>query len=180
MKFTIQQIKEQPNQLLKLDEKLDIKDALIERMSSITDVQNTEVDGYYAAIDYEVVLHCTIDTDLTLPSTRTLEPVTIHLTIPVKERYVTNNQETNLDEHEEVTIVVEDEILNLQEVVIDNILLNIPMKIIGEDETDDTLPSGNDWTVMTEESYLQQQADENESAVDPRFAALQDLLDKED
>ncbi|MBG9982584.1 DUF177 domain-containing protein [Aerococcaceae bacterium DSM 111020] len=180
MKFTIQQIKEQPNQLLKLEEVLNIKNDLIERMSSIIDVHNTHVDGYYVAVDNEVLLHCTIDTDLTLPSTRTLEPVTIHLTIPVKERYVTNNQATNLDEHEEVTIVVEDETLNLQEVVIDNILLNIPMKIIGDDESDDALPSGNDWTVMTEETYLQQQAEIQESAVDPRFAALQDLLDNED
>lgn len=180
MKWTIQQIKEQPSQLLKLDHDLEITEDLKSRHKSVIDVKATHVDGYYAVVDAEVLLHATIETDIVLPSTRTLEPVTIHLSIPVQERYVTDNQSVNLDEVEEVTIVVKDEVLNLQEAVADNIALNIPIQVVGENESDEDLPSGNDWVVMTEDAYLAQKQEEKEASVDPRFAALQDLLNNEE
>lgn len=175
MKWTIQQIKDQSNQLLNLNENINVKEALMLRYPEIIEVKDTNVKGYYTVVNQEVLLHATVETDITLPSTRTLEPVTIHLSFPIKERYVKNSHETNLDEHEEITIVLEDETLHLDDAVIDHILLNIPLKIIGEEELNQALPSGNDWTVMTEEDYLAKQQ-EDKPDVDPRLSVLKNLL----
>lgn len=180
MKWTIQQIKEQPNQLLKLDHDLQIKDDLMKRLPSVIDVVATHVDGYYAVVDNEVILNATIESNIILPSTRTLDPVPVTLTIPIQEYYVNDSQAAQLGEQDEVIILIEDDVLNLQEAVIDNILLNIPVKVIGEDESDEHLPSGNDWVVMTEDAYLAQQQEEKEASVDPRFASLQDLFNNEE
>ena len=49
--------------------------------------------------------------------------------------------------------------LDLAESVSDNILLNIPIKVLtAEEEAGQGFVSGNDWQIMTEEEYQAQQA----------------------
>ena len=99
--------------------------------------------------------------------------------VPIKERYVYPEYDQKADEFEETTIVLEHDYIDLEEAVIDSLILNLPMRVVGEDELSTELPSGNDWSVVTEEDYQQQQKKEQAEQVDPRFASLKALLNED-
>lgn len=55
---------------------------------------------------------------------------------------------------ENLVLVLEEDYIDLEESAIDNILLTIPMQVLSEEEQNsDTMPSGNSWSVLTEEQY---------------------------
>ena len=72
-------------------------------------------------------------------------------------------------------MVVEGDQLDLSESIIDNILLNIPSKVLTEDEKDAVaMPQGNDWAVLTQEQYeAMRQAEKEENSP---FASLSGLF----
>ena len=75
-------------------------------------------------------------------------------------------------------MVIEDGFIDLEESVIDNILLGIPMQVLSEEEQASAeMPSGNHWSVLTEEQYDVLQ-DEKKKANNP-FASLGGLFDDE-
>ena len=75
-------------------------------------------------------------------------------------------------------MVIEDGFIDLEESVIDNILLGIPMQVLSEEEqVSAEMPSGNHWSVLTEEQYDALQ-DEKKKANNP-FASLGGLFDDE-
>ena len=60
------------------------------------------------------------------------------------------------------------------------ILLNIPVRVIAPDEEEGAMPSGKNWTVVTEEAFIAQKVEEQVESVDPRFEALKTLKLKDD
>ncbi|MBF0844428.1 DUF177 domain-containing protein, partial [Streptococcus danieliae] len=63
----------------------------------------------------------------------------------------------------------------LEDSVADNILLEIPLKVLTpEEETEESMPQGQSWQVLSEEDYLQQQAEAKKE--NSPFASLQDLF----
>lgn len=180
MKWTIRQLKDHPDDIIQFEESLDIKDLLMERNSSIIDVESVIVNGYFVPSNEDIILHGQIDTRLTVPSSRSLEPVPLHLNIPISERYVYEEYDGNVGEYEETTIVLEYDYIDLGAAVTDVIAVNIPTRVLKPGEEDSEMPSGNHWTVVTEEEYELKKAQEKAETVDPRFAALKTLLDNED
>ncbi|HFR3411822.1 TPA: DUF177 domain-containing protein, partial [Streptococcus suis] len=78
---------------------------------------------------------------------------------------------------EDMVFVVEEDCIVLEESVADNIILNIPIKVLTpEEEAGQDLPSGQSWTLMTEDDF-QQEAQEKKEANSP-FAQLQGLFDE--
>lgn len=181
MRWTIQEIKAYPEDVMPINGTIDVASAIHQRNDTdVVDVKQVTVSGYLTAVDQEVVVHGTILADLVLASTRTMNPVDVTLEIPLKERYVDPiyaNQ--NVDEYEETTIPLEDDVVDLEQAVADLVVLNLPQRVIGPDEDDDHLPVGNDWEVITEDDYLARFESEEE-IVDPRLAKLQQLLDNEE
>lgn len=180
MKWTIRQLKDHPDDIIQFEESLSIKDKLMERNSSILDVESVIINGYFVPSNEEIILHGQIDARLTVPSSRSLEPVSLHLEIPIKERYVYEEYDGNIGDYEETTIVLEHDYIDVEVAVIDVIAINIPARVLKPEEEDSEMPSGNHWSVVTEEEYEQKLAKEKAETVDPRFAALKTLLDKED
>lgn len=178
MKWTIRQIKEYPEDILSFDEVLHVKEALQLRDQTILDIEPVQVNGYVSANEMEIFLHCQVKAEITLPSSRSLKPVTQQLLIPIKERYVYPDFDTNIHDYEETTIVLEHDYIDLDLAVIDAILLNLPMQVVDPDEKAEDLPSGKNWTVITEDEYKMQQDEEAEEKVDSRFAGLQSLLNE--
>lgn len=178
MKWTLREIREYPEEVMPFNETLEIAEILMERDSNIEAVEAVQCEGYITPIEDAFVLHGTIQATLTLPSTRSLKPVKVPLTISMKERYVTEDDYLEEDESEEVTIVLMHDYIDLTSAVIDNILLNIPQRVLAPGEEGEALPVGNDWEVLTQEQYeakLKAEAPD----VDPRFAALKTLLDED-
>ena len=111
---------------------------------------------------------------------RSMEPV------DQKENYLVN--EVFSDAHsgkmdqdliaDDLVLPIENEEINLAESVADNILLHIPLKVLtAEEEASDSMPSGNDWQVMTEEEY--QKSKQAQKEKNSPFASLQGLFDEE-
>lgn len=175
MKWTIRQIREHVDEIVSLDKTYDIESIIKKRDPSIIHLDPVQVTGYLVAHEQEVILHCQLKTKIILPSTRTFNPVTLEMDIPIKERYVYPDYDGNVDEYEETTIVLEHDYIDLEPALIDGILLNLPFKIISEDEVDSELPTGTGWAVITEEDYQKEKEQEQSTQIDPRFAALKTL-----
>src|SRR5699024_12663641 len=86
---------------------------------------------------------------MTMPSTRSLEPVVLDLQLPVSERFLEDGWETDIvDEEHVVQLSMDSYTLDLRESISDNILLNLPIQILTEKkEADDAFLEGNDWRV---------------------------------
>lgn len=177
MKWTIRKLRESKQALLSFDEVLDITEQAALREASIIHLEPVHVSGYFVVREQDFVLHCTAKADITLPSTRTLEPVRMELEIPIKERYVYPKDDVDAEEYEETTIVLEHDYIDLEQAVLESLILNLPQRVVGEDEEKVDLPKGNHWTVLTEDEYHQQQ-EEAKPEVDPRLAKLQSLLNE--
>ena len=180
MKWTINEIRNYYDDILQFDHQLELEEALKLRDPSIIHLEPVHATGYFVAHEQEVILHAHLEARLTLPSTRTLEPVVLDMAVPVKERYVYPEDDGGSQAYEETTIVLDKDYIDLETVAVDAILASIPMKVIGPDEADADLPSGRDWIVLSEDDYLNQHEQTREETVDPRFAALQQLLDRKD
>ena len=77
---------------------------------------------------------------------------------------------------DDLVLPIENGEIDLAESVSDNILLNIPIKVLtAEEEAGQGFVSGNDWQIMSEEEYQAQQAVKKEE--NSPFAGLQGLFD---
>ena len=160
------------------DEKLDINKKLLERNSNILDVKNVQVQGNVSFENDLYVLNYTIEYTLTLPSTRSMEPVDITQAEQVTELFVdlVNFAEKSDLVEANLVLVLETNFIDLEESVIDNILLSIPMRVltISESESDE-LPSGDRWSVLTEQQY--QKLQEEKKQENNPFANLDGLFE---
>lgn len=177
--FHLVDIQKQPDGL-SFQQTLDVADELKGRSAEILAVSPVEAQGSvrfeagFYFLDYQMTY------TITLASSRSLEPVERTESYAINEIFVAD--EAVLKDKDlvdaELVLVVEDEVIQLAESVTDNILLNIPLKILTpEEEKCQGLPSGQHWTVMTEEGY-QEVAQEKKEANSP-FAQLQGLFDQE-
>lgn len=180
MRWTIQEIKAYPEGIMPISGTIDVTSAIRQRNNKdVIDVKSVSVSGYLTSVDKEIIVHATILADLVLASTRTMNPVDVKIEVPLKERYVDSRYANqNIDEYEETTISIKDDMVDLEQAVADLVVLNLPQRVIGSDEDDDHLPVGDDWEVITEEDYLSRL--DSEETIDPRLAKLQELLNNEE
>ncbi len=155
MMFSISEIKKNPDGI-DFNSVLEIKEKLIERNKDVLDVKEVFVQGTISYDDGLYLLNYTLDYTITLPSSRSMLPVDVHQVEEVSEIFI-----EAVDIHakedlvrENLVLVLEEDYIDLEESAIDNILLTIPMQVLSEEEQNsDTMPSGNSWSVLTEEQY---------------------------
>lgn len=115
---------------------------------------------------------------IVLASSRSMEPVELVESYPVTEVFM-EGATNQLDQEvldDDLVLPIENGELDLAESVSDNILLNIPIKVLtAEEEAGQGFISGNDWQIMTEEEYQAQKAVKKEE--NSPFAGLQGLFD---
>lgn len=183
MRWTIKQIQENSGLPLEFSLEVDVASELMERESDILDVSMAKVTGALLYDHHSVIATCQTDVTVTLPSSRTLQPVPVRLTIESCERYVENGYVSQYAQEakDEVIIPLESTVVDLTESIVDNILLNLPIQVLSADEAAETdLPSGEGWVLYTEDAYNVQKQKEKEETVDPRFAGLKALLDEKE
>ncbi|MGT2742879.1 DUF177 domain-containing protein [Streptococcus plurextorum] len=156
---------------------LEIKTALLERESGILDVANVTTKGHISYESGLYLLNYQLNYDITLPSSRSMTPVTKSESLTVEEVFIEHSEvdsKSNLVE-DDLVLIIEGEVISLEESVIDNILLNIPLRVLTkEEEQDNHMPSGQSWSVMTEEQY-QAQLEEKKLENNP-FSGLDGLF----
>ena len=180
MNLFTQEIRKNPEGLA-FNQELDLLKDLQKRNPEILDLKNVTATGGVAYDTGLYVLDYQLSYTIVLASSRSMEPVEIQESYPVTEVFAEDVQsEADIEALEEDLILpIEGGKIDLSESVADNILLNIPLKVLTpEEEAGQGFIEGNDWKIMTEEEYQEAQALKKEE--NSPFAGLQGLFDGEE
>ena len=180
MNLYTQEIRKNPEGLA-FDQELDLLKDLQKRNPEILDLKDVTATGRVAYDTGLYVLDYQLTYTIVLASSRSMEPVEIKESYPVTEVFAEDVQsEADIEALEEDLILpIEGGKIDLSESVADNILLNIPLKVLTPEEEDGQgFIEGNDWKIMTEEEYQEAQAIKKEE--NNPFAGLQGLFDGEE
>ena len=179
MNLYTQEIRKNPEGLA-FDQELDLLKELQKRNPEILDLKDVTATGRVAYDTGLYVLDYQLTYTIVLASSRSMEPVELQESYPVTEVFAEDAQsEADIEALEEDLILpIEGGKIDLSESVADNILLNIPLKVLTpEEEAGQGFIKGNDWKIMTEEEYQEAQAVKKEE--NSPFASLQGLFEEE-
>ena len=169
--LNIQEIKKNAGGL-QFDQDFDFAQELQERNREVLDIQNIVARGQAQYENGLYFLDYTLTYKITLASSRSMAPVDREEAYTVHEVFV---QKDLLED--DLVLPFEGDSIDLAASVADNILLHIPLKVLTpEEEAGASMPTGNDWQVLTEEDYQKQQMEKKEA--NSPFASLQGLFDE--
>ena len=177
MNLYTQEIRKNPEGLA-FDQELDLLKDLQKRNPEILDLKNVTATGRVAYDTGLYILDYQLSYTIVLASSRSMEPVEIKESYPVTEVFAEDVQsDADIEALEEDLILpIEGGKIDLSESVADNILLNIPLKVLTpEEEAGQGFIEGNDWKILSEEEYQAAQAIKKEE--NSPFAGLQGLFD---
>ena len=180
MNLYTQEIRKNPEGLA-FDQGLDLLKELQKRNPEILDLKNVTATGRVAYDTGLYVLDYQLTYTIVLASSRSMEPVELQESYPVTEVFTEDVQsDADIEALEEDLILpIEGGKIDLSESVADNILLNIPLKVLTpEEEAGQGFIEGNDWKILSEEEYQAAQAIKKEE--NSPFAGLQGLFDGEE
>lgn len=178
--FNLLEVRKRPEGLA-FDQKLEVKDELMKRNPEILDLEAVVAKGKLSYEDGLYLLQYDLSYQLTLPSSRSMQPVLLSEAYPVTELFISESDLSDKKDlvDDELVLVVEGDRISLEESVCDHILLNIPLQVLtSEERQNDTMPSGQSWSVLTETQYQQLQ-DEKKEAENP-FSSLRTLFDQDE
>lgn len=179
MNLYTQEIRKNPEGLI-IDQELDLLKELQKRNPEILDLKNVTATGRVAYDTGLYVLDYQLSYTIVLASSRSMEPVELQESYPVTEVFAEDVQsDADIEALEEDLILpIEGGKIDLSESVADNILLNIPLKVLTpEEEAGQGFIEGNDWKILSEEEYQAAQAIKKEE--NSPFAGLNGLFDEE-
>lgn len=176
-KIIIKEIRKNPDGLA-FEKKLDLAEELKERNPEILDVQDIVAKGKVQYEDGLYFLDYDLSYTITLTSSRSMEPVELKESYLVNEIFMEEGQAASQELiDQDLVLPIENGEINIAESVADNILMNIPLKILtAEEEAGQGFLSGQDWQVMTEEEFAAAQEAQKEK--NNPFAGLQGLFDE--
>ena len=178
MNLYTQEIRKNPEGLA-FDQGLDLLKDLQKRNPEILDLKNVTATGRVAYDTGLFILDYQLSYTIVLASSRSMEPVELQESYPVTEVFAEDVQsDADIEALEEDLILpIEGGKIDLSESVADNILLNIPLKVLTpEEEAGEGFIEGNDRKILSEEEYQAAQAIKKEE--NSPFAGLQGLFDK--
>ena len=179
MNLFTQEIRKNPEGLA-FDQELDLLKELQKRNPEILDLKNVTATGRVAYDTGLYVLDYQLSYTIVLASSRSMEPVELQESYPVTEVFAEDVQsDADIEALEEDLILpIEGGKIDLSESVADNILLNIPLKVLTpEEEAGQGFIEGNDWKILPEEESQAAQAIKKEE--NSPFAGLNGLFDEE-
>ena len=179
MNLFTQEIRKNPEGLA-FDQELDLLKELQKRNPEILDLKNVTATGRVAYDTGLYILDYQLTYTIVLASSRSMEPVDLQESYPVTEVFAEDVQsDADIEALEEDLILpIEGGKIDLSESVADNILLNIPLKVLTPEEEDGQgFIEGNDWKILSEEEYQAAQAIKKEE--NSPFAGLNGLFDEE-
>lgn len=182
IKWALNELRRQDNEPHRLTGTVDLESSLIERSEDILGASPIEIDGWIIVEGENMfIVDAMVSAGLTVPSTRSLKPVDIKCEAKLQETYLAPGfiPESKESLADDIVIELESHELDLQKSIEDSIILAIPSKVLSNEEaSDNKLPKGNDWEVMTEESH--KTSNQNRSEEDSPFAALKDLFPEDE
>ena len=176
MKIAIQQLQKHRKDGLPIDQMVHL-DAVKSRNSDIREISPVHVTGHCTIGSQQLTCQIHLEGMLTLPCARTWEDVEFPINVDSVE--VFDWSETAKEDKLSDVHPVETEIIDLQPILEELVLLEIPIQVFKEDADQAVIKGGNDWSYSTDEEYEA----EKEAAPpkpDPRLADLAKYFDQSD
>ena len=181
VKISLKQLENSQGMPVYFEEEMQVEDNLKSRDDTILVVSPAVAKGFLVYQNETVIAQFTCAVDITLPSSRSLEPVVVPLSIEIVERYIPKGTSFEEQELTEIVIPLETDWIDLQPAVEDHILLSIPLQVLSPEElSEDRMPSGQDWEVISQEELSLRRTVAKEQQIDPRLAALQSFFDSDE
>mgnify|MGYP003584832728 FL=1 len=179
MKWSLQELNKKHS--VEFETAFDLKQELTSREPEILDVSEVVVNGRVDADGGIYSLNFTADYTLTMPSSRSLAPVEVPMILTVSELFATSEyfEANQADLDADMLFILDKDLIDLAESVADNILLEIPLRVLTDEEKQsDELPSGSAWQVLSEDDYAALQV-KTASEVEEKspFSQLDGLFD---
>lgn len=169
--------------LISFEDTISLDQQLQQRNEEVLGVKDVTVKGILIPETHGVLAQYDVMTVVTLPSSRSLEPVEVPIKAMVSERYVEPLYLTEATKEDDVVALpLEGDLLDLSQGIEDAILLALPLQVLSASEQKETatLPSGNDWAVIKEDQYLKEKSAKKADKIDPRLADLARFYDEDD
>lgn len=181
VKISLKQLENSQGMPVYFEEEMQVEDNLKSRDDTILEVSPALAKGFLVYQNETVIAQFTCAVDITLPSSRSLEPVVVPLSIEIVERYIPKGTSFEEQELTEIVIPLETDWIDLQPAVEDHILLSIPLQVLSPEElSEDRMPSGQDWEVISQDELSLRRTVAKEQQIDPRLAALQSFFDSDE
>ncbi|GGA97605.1 DUF177 domain-containing protein [Macrococcus hajekii] len=165
MKWSINQLRKHQDAPLNFE--TDVEFSHLINNLQLIDLSPVHVGGTLSAKAKEVYADIVITGHYVMSCARTLEPVEVPFHIESLEVFDMNDYQLDAEDINRHEII--NGMIDLKPVVEELVVLEKPVRVVKED-TEMSLTKGKGWEVV-DEDQLQQ-----EPAVDPRLAKLQDLL----
>ncbi|WP_338469925.1 DUF177 domain-containing protein [Niallia sp. XMNu-256] len=169
MKWTINQLQKHRSKELKIDEYVNAEE-IMKIDQSIRGVPPIHVTGMADIGSSKITFHLNIKGQLILPCSRTLVDVDYPINVDTIETFLLNgpNYETDEEVHR-----VKGDVIDLNPIIYEILLLEVPMQVIAENSTEEGAPqSGKDWEVIHKK--------DKKDKVDPRLAGLAKFFEQND
>lgn len=176
MKWAIPQLSKYRQNGMPIDEIVQL-DGLMRRNSDIRRITPVHVKGFCTFGASQMNCHFQLTGTLTLPCSRTWEDVEFPFDIESDEVFSWSD-EINADEYDNVH-PVEGEVIDVDPVLEELILLEIPMQVFKEGAENPAPKNKADWSYLTEDEFLGQK-EKDAQKTDPRLAALAKYFDQTD
>lgn len=181
LKWALNELTAKSDEAFKIEGQHDLKNDLVNRSDDILAASPVEVEGWII-VESEDEIHVdgNLSVDLTMPSTRSLEPVDVKLNVKFQETYVTSDYTVDEEKYDsnDIIIQLEENYLDLTKPFSDSIILALPSQVLTKEERENNLmPEGNDWKVISEDAAATEGSEPNEE--DSPFAVLKDLFEDE-
>lgn len=188
-KWTFTELKGYHTEPLHIEGELSLDQLLLEKSDQILETKPVQYSGFffYDPVLDDVALNLSIQTDVKLPSSRSLKPVDYTVDINMTEIFVLEADGKHEREEEfeysddQIVTTLESatDFIQLEEIVVDHIVLSLPSQIFTPEElASDDMPEGNNWQVFSEEQFSVERAKAKEEQ--SPFQVLKDLFPNED
>lgn len=170
MKWSIIQLQKSRDNGLLIDEMVDMS-RLEARDTQIRHLPPVHVTGRADVGSDKVTFHLDVKGTMILPCSRTLVDVEYPFQFSLLETFIVKASSFGDYEENEDVHLVEGDVVDLNPVLEEEILLEVPMQVISEEADEHTIATGKGWELQSEE-----QASVKEDKVDPRLAGLADFF----
>lgn len=175
MKWSIHQLQRYRQGDMPFDEMVNLE-SVKKRNPEIRDIAPVHVTGKCKIGSFKIDCTFKLEGTMTLPCARTWEDVQFPFTIESTETFSWDPD--NFSEDDE-THRVEGDYVELNPVLEELILLEIPLQVYSEQAEDVERVEGKGWSYATDEAY-DRELEERKPKVDPRLASLADFFEKTD
>lgn len=182
LKWALVELKKNGSQPFHLSGYADLSQDLKKAHSELIEVSLIHIDGYLTLEnDDQLLVSLQLDYVLTLPSTRSLEPVELKMRVPMTEIYLSPHA-PKADVDDELVFRLEYDWIDLKKPIIETILISIPLQVLTEEEKlgKQSMPTGKGWQVLSEEDYerqINEVTDDQEIDNNSPFSVLKDYFE---